>query len=444
MTMHAGELPISAAVVRDLVGAQFPQWRGLPVSQVDSPGTVNAIFRLGDKLAARFPLRTADPAAVRRALESEAAAARELAAATRFPVPEQVAVGEPGPGYPLPWSVQAWLPGRTGDEDDPAGSEAFAADLAEFIAGVRAIGPRGRVFDGRGRGGDLEDHDAWMSTCFRKSEGLLDVRRLSLMWAAFRELPREAPDVMSHGDLTPGNVLVAGGRLAGVIDVGSFGAADPALDLISAWNLLESGPRRVLRAALRCTDLEWERSQAWAFQQAMGLVWYYAESNPVMSRLGRTTLARIEAAHRALPARYPASRSPYSVRSVSQCRSSSAASYTGMSATAKPWCPGQISTVCGTPASVSTRSSSAAFSSVNPPSSMAPATYTAARILSAARCGLAGSPGTATPAAWNEAAAAILSPTPPAATIASRPPMQYPWAPIAGPRTSGRASRKSA
>ena len=300
MTMHAGELPISAALVRDLVGAQFPQWRDLPVSRVASPGTVNAIFRVGDRLAARFPLRGADPAAARRLLESEAAGASELAGATRFPVPEQVALGEPGPGYPLPWSVQAWLPGCTGDEDDPAGSAAFAADLAEFIAGVRAIGTRGRAFSGRGRGGDLKDHDDWMSTCLRESAGILDVPRLSRMWAAFRELPREDPDVMSHGDLTPGNVLVAGGRLASVLDVGSFGAADPALDLISAWNLLEAGPRQVLRDALRCTDLEWERSRAWAFQQALGLVWYYAETNPVMSRLGRITLDRIKSAGRPL------------------------------------------------------------------------------------------------------------------------------------------------
>jgi aminoglycoside phosphotransferase (APT) family kinase protein len=298
MSMHADELPVSAAVVRDLVDAQFPQWQGLPVSRVASPGTVNAIFRIGDRLAARFPLRRTDPAAARRLLDSEAAAASELAGATRFPVPEPVALGEPGPGYPLPWSVQAWLPGRTGDEDDPAGSVPFAADLAEFIARVRAIGTRGRAFSGRGRGGDLKDHDEWMSTCLRESKGLLDVRRLSLMWAAFRELPREAPDVMSHGDLTPGNVLVAGGHLAGVLDVGCFGAADPALDLISAWNLLEAGPRQVLRDALGCADLEWERSKAWAFQQAMGLVWYYADTSPVMSQLGRITLDRIQSAGR--------------------------------------------------------------------------------------------------------------------------------------------------
>lgn len=301
MAMHAGELPIDAAVVRDLIDAQFPQWRGLHVCRVTSSGTVNAIFRLGDRLAARFPLQSADPAATRRELESEAAAARELAAATRFPVPAFVALGEPGPGYPLPWSVQTWLPGRTGDEDDPSGEVAFATDLAEFIAAVRAIGTRGRTFTGRGRGGDLKDHDDWMHTCLRESEGLLDVRRLTRMWTVFRELPREAPDVMSHGDLTPGNVLTAGGHLVGVLDVGSYGAADPALDLISAWNLLEAGSRQMLRTALRCTNLEWERSKAWAFQQAMGLVWYYADSNPVMSRLGRTTLDRIMSASEALP-----------------------------------------------------------------------------------------------------------------------------------------------
>jgi aminoglycoside phosphotransferase (APT) family kinase protein len=301
MAMHADELPIDAAVARDLIDAQFPQWRGLAVRPVSSSGTVSAIFRLGDRLAARFPLQNANPAAIRRELESEAAAARELAAATRFPVPAVLALGEPGRGYPLPWSVQTWLPGRTGDEVDPAGEVAFAGDLAEFIAAVRAIGTRGRTFSGEARGGDLRDHDDWMRTCLRKSDGLLDVERLSRMWAAFRELPREAPDVMSHGDLTPGNVLVASGHLAGVLDVGSYGPADPALDLISAWNLLEAGPRQVLRAALACTDLEWERSRAWAFQQALGLVWYYADSNPVMSRLGRTTLDRITSAAEGLP-----------------------------------------------------------------------------------------------------------------------------------------------
>jgi aminoglycoside phosphotransferase (APT) family kinase protein len=97
MAMHAGELPIDAAVARNLIDAQFPQWRSLHVRRVTSSGTDNAIFRLGDRLAARFPLQGAGPAATRQELESQAAAAGELAAATRFPVPALVALGEPAP-----------------------------------------------------------------------------------------------------------------------------------------------------------------------------------------------------------------------------------------------------------------------------------------------------------------------------------------------------------
>jgi aminoglycoside phosphotransferase (APT) family kinase protein len=99
--------------------------------------------------------------------------------------------------------------------------------------------------------------------------------------------------VTAHGDLIPGNVLVSNGRLAGVLDVGGLGPADPALDLVSAWHLLEAGPRRVLREVLGCDDCEWERGRAWAFEQAMGATWYYVESNPAMSRTGRRTLDRI-------------------------------------------------------------------------------------------------------------------------------------------------------
>ena len=294
MQMHANQLTVSTGTVRALVERQFPEWRGLPVRGVDAQGTVNALFRIGDRFAARFPLESAEVEPTRRWLKSEAEAARELAGRTRFRTPEPVALGEPGEGYPLPWSVQTWLPGTVADDEDPGESFAFARDLADLIGDLRGIDTHGRTFAGTGRGGDLRSQDAWMETCFGHSEELLDVPRLRRLWAALRELPRgPAEDVMSHHDLIPGNVLVSAGRLAGILDVGGFGPADPSLDLISAWHLLEAGPRRALRDHLGCDDLEWERGKAWAFVQAMGLVWYYVESNPVMCRTGRRSLERI-------------------------------------------------------------------------------------------------------------------------------------------------------
>jgi aminoglycoside phosphotransferase (APT) family kinase protein len=292
--MHPNQLTISLETVRKLVDAQFPFWRDMPVEQSPSQGTVNALFRIGQRLAARFPLQPGDAQLTRRWLQAEAQAARELLGRTRFRTPEPVPLGDPGEGYPLPWSVQTWLPGTVATRENLDGSVAFAHDLAEFIAGVRAIGTRGRTFDGQGRGGDLRSHDAWMETCFEHSKQLMDVPRLRQLWAVLRALPRGAAgDVMTHGDLIPGNVLICDGRLVGVIDVGGLGPADPALDLVGAWHLLDAGPRQVLRDDLDCDDLEWERGKAWAFEQAMGAVWYYVESNPAMSLMGQRTLQRI-------------------------------------------------------------------------------------------------------------------------------------------------------
>lgn len=294
--MHADQLTVSPQTVRVLVDKQFPEWQGMQIRSVFAAGTVNAIFRIGDQFAARFPLKSGDIGSTRRWLRAEATAARELAGRTRFPTPEPVALGEPGAGYPLPWSVQTWLTGAVATDEDPGESVAFAHDLAEFVRGVRAIDTHGRTFSGQGRGGELRSHDAWMQTCFGRSERLLDVATLRRMWGVMRELPRGAAgDVMSHCDLIPGNVLVSDGRLAGVIDVGGLGPADPAVDLVGAWHLLDAGPRRVFRDDLGCDDLEWARGRAWAFQQAMGVVWYYVDSNPVMSRMGLRTIERIMA-----------------------------------------------------------------------------------------------------------------------------------------------------
>jgi len=291
--VHTDQLDVDEDVVRRLVGEQFPAWRPLGIRRLGSVGTDHTIFRVGTGLAARFPRHPGDPDEVRAALEAEAAAVRELAGATTFPVSEPIAIGHPGAGYPLPWSVQAWLTGHDATVEDPAGSSSFAEDLATLISELRAVDTRGRTFQGGGRGGHLPDHDRWMETCVAKSEGLLDADAARTTWARLRTLPREDPDAMCHGDLIPPNLLVRDGRLAGVLDFGGFGAADPALDLVVAWHVLDDGPRELLRRALGCGEVQWLRGAAWAFQQAMGLVWYYVETNPTMSAIGRRTLARI-------------------------------------------------------------------------------------------------------------------------------------------------------
>jgi aminoglycoside phosphotransferase (APT) family kinase protein len=291
--VHPDQLEIDDEAVAALVRDQHPRWAGLPLRRISGQGTVNAVYRLGDDLQVRLPLRRDHPDTVRRWLVAEAEAIRELASVCPFPTPEPVAFGEPGNGYPLPWAVQTWVPGDVATVDDPATSEPFADDLVRLLTRLRAADTRGRRFAGPGRGGHLRDHEDWIEDCLRRSEGLLDVARLRRLWVSLRDLPRRSADVMCHGDLVPGNVLVRDGRLVGVLDGGGYGAADPALDLVAAWHLLDAGPRTRLREQLGDDDLEWRRGMAWAFEQAVGLVWYYRESNPGLSHVGRRTLDRL-------------------------------------------------------------------------------------------------------------------------------------------------------
>ncbi len=55
MKMHADEVETDAPLVCRLVAAQFPPWAELRVERVETDGTDNVIYRLGDDLAVWMP-----------------------------------------------------------------------------------------------------------------------------------------------------------------------------------------------------------------------------------------------------------------------------------------------------------------------------------------------------------------------------------------------------
>jgi hypothetical protein len=59
--MHPNQLTVKIGTVRALVAEQFPAWAKLPVQAVAPRGTVNALFRIGDRLAARSRSSRARP-----------------------------------------------------------------------------------------------------------------------------------------------------------------------------------------------------------------------------------------------------------------------------------------------------------------------------------------------------------------------------------------------
>ncbi len=291
--VHDDQIDISRDQVVALVADQLPDLAGIEVVAVNGAGTDHTIYRIGGAVAVRFPLRRAEPDRVLERLRRETAAAIEFRRACQVSAPKPLHLGNPGHGYPLPWTVQTWLPGSTATPTSCERSVTFADHLSAMIQNLRDWDTCGRRFEGTGRGGALSDHDGWVDECIRRNVGQFDTEAMRAMWAGFRRLPREDPDVMCHTDLIPSNLLVDDGHLIGVLDTGGFQPADPALDLVSAWHLLSDTPREQLRTALGCSDLQWERGKAWAFQQAAGLPWYYRDTNPAMAEMGRTTLHRL-------------------------------------------------------------------------------------------------------------------------------------------------------
>lgn len=272
---------IEPSLVRGLIAAQFPHWADLPVEAVDASGTANAIYRLGVDKTVRLP-RTegsaADVATEHRWLPL-------LAARLPFPVPLPLAQGVAGEAFPRPWSVCTWLDGtnpRPGDAS--SASDLLAADLAEFVLALRRIDPADAPPAYRSE--PLASRDTATREALAALGGVLDREKTSAAWnEALAAPPFTARPVWVHGDLQPGNVLVAEDRLTAVIDFGCTGLADPAVDLIAAWYLLTAGARKTFRTAVAADDATWTRGRGWALSIALLELAHYREANPVMARI---------------------------------------------------------------------------------------------------------------------------------------------------------------
>src|SRR5438034_8671638 len=137
--MHADELDIASALVGRLLSAQSPRWAHLPLEPVQSAGTDNAIYRLGDDMAVRLP--RIDWAVGQ--VETEHRWLPRLAQHLPLAVPVPLAKGIPGQGYPWHWSVHRWLEGENATVARIADLGQAATDLARFVAALHQIDPVG-------------------------------------------------------------------------------------------------------------------------------------------------------------------------------------------------------------------------------------------------------------------------------------------------------------
>jgi aminoglycoside phosphotransferase (APT) family kinase protein len=288
--MHADEVATDAALVGRLLATQFPQWRDRRIEPVESYGTDHDIYRLGDDLVARLPRI----AWATKQAAKEAAWLPLLAPQLPLAVPAPVAMGRPGEGYPFDWSVCTWLPGENANATI-SDLDRAAVDLAAFVIALRRIDTTGaHPRPLRGRGSPLALNDEQVRRSVAELGNRVDSDAALRSWQESLDAPVwDGPELWVHGDLLPGNLLVVGGRLSGVIDFGGLNVGDPACDLQPAWNMFAGASRTRFRTELDVDDASWLRGRGWALCQAVCALPYYWDTNPGMVRQASHALAQV-------------------------------------------------------------------------------------------------------------------------------------------------------
>ncbi|HEY5817075.1 MAG TPA: aminoglycoside phosphotransferase family protein [Mesorhizobium sp.] len=259
---------IDAALVARLIAAQFPHWADLQVIPIEPGGWDNRTFHLGTEMVARLPSAASYAAQV----EKEQTWLPRLAPQLPLPIPQPVAHGRPGEGYPWPWSVYRWLDGKPATVEQIADVEQFAIDLAGFLVALRSADPTGGPLPGphnfhRGAGPGV--YDAEVRAAMVGLDGQIDTKAARRVWAEALSSRWTGPPVWFHGDVAWGNLLVREGRLCAVIDFGTSGIGDPACDLAIAWTLFSGRSRTAFRDALGLDDATWARGRGWTLWKAL-------------------------------------------------------------------------------------------------------------------------------------------------------------------------------
>jgi aminoglycoside phosphotransferase (APT) family kinase protein len=275
--MHPDELDVDVPLVRRLLAAQFPQWADLRLEPVESAGTDNAIFRLGDDMAVRIPrIRSAT-----RDIDKQREWLPRLAPHLPLTVTLPLATGSPGDRYPWPWSIAQWVEGEPATAESVRDLGRAATDLAAFVVALQRIDPTGAPPSARGR--PLAPRDEPTRAAVAQLHGKLDTRAVTAAWeAALQAPPWPGPPLWVHGDLYDGNLLAANGRLSAVIDWSIMGVGDPACDLVVAWSLFSGESRGAFREALSVDEATWARGRGWALSSGLIALPYYEHTNSVM------------------------------------------------------------------------------------------------------------------------------------------------------------------
>jgi len=185
--MHDDEVEVDVDIVRGLLAEQRPDLAGLPITRVVSTGTVNALFRIGDDLVARLPLRDHWEEGIDREWRWIPWLASRI---TSVRLPEPVFKGRANDAFPFTWSIYRWIEGAPYEEALVDDEVASALVLARFVLELRSLDVTASApVGGRDR---LQELDEDTREAIQGSAGVIDASAATSVWdRALRTPPWE-------------------------------------------------------------------------------------------------------------------------------------------------------------------------------------------------------------------------------------------------------------
>jgi aminoglycoside phosphotransferase (APT) family kinase protein len=255
------EVEITADLARSLVEDQHPDLAGEPI-RLSVSGWDNTTFRLGDDLAIRLPRRQLGADMIVKEQQWLPGLAQDLPLPTAAPI----RIGDPGRGYPWPWSIVPWIEGESAELAPPNPEE--AAKLGAFLRLLHSTAPHDAPLN-PWRGGPLAERAFSVEQRLDRiepAEMTVPIDRVRAVWDRVKNVPIDVADRRwLHGDLHPRNVIVAAGEIKAVIDWGDLCAGDPATDLSAAWLFFPAAWHAQFLAAYGAvSEATRERAIGWA------------------------------------------------------------------------------------------------------------------------------------------------------------------------------------
>lgn len=286
------ELESNVELVRALLSSHAAGWAKLPIKEIKSTGTDNALFMLGNDSVLRMPKRES---AV-RFLEKELTWLPKLQGLP-LAVPELLLHGKSKKEFGFEFGIFRWMHGQIASRDQIADSKQATLALARFLKALQEVKidsapSAGRQNNNRGIG--LFELSEKVTSSIDTLADEINVTDARSLWEQACSASAAERSVWIHGDLKSDNMIAVDGDLVGVIDWGLSAVGDAAVDFAVAWTWIEPDNREAFRRECLIDESDWHRAKGWALYCAVIALSYYRDkSHEALCKQSRLTLSRL-------------------------------------------------------------------------------------------------------------------------------------------------------